>query len=90
MTLKQAKKETKKVKKEIQEAPPEPVNLAVRLSNDFDVLERLYTIIRQNPGNRPLKVTIVSKLHNVVIDSAIHVNSQLIAALEGNEFVDVL
>ncbi|UCM99330.1 DNA polymerase III subunit alpha [Sulfurimonas sp. SWIR-19] len=90
MTLKQAKKETKKVKTEIQEAPPEPINLAVRLSSNFDVLEKLYTIIRQNPGNRPLKVTIVSKLHNVVIDSAIHVNSQLISALEGNEFVDII
>lgn len=90
MTLKEAKKETKKVKKEIQEAPPEPINLAVRFSNNFDVLEKLYAIIRQNPGNRPLKVTIVSRLHNVVIDSAIHVNSQLITALEGNEFVDVI
>jgi DNA polymerase-3 subunit alpha len=90
MTLKQAKKETKKVKTEIQEAPPEPINIAVRLSSDFDVLEKLYSVIRQNPGNRPLKVTIVSKLHNVVIDSAIHVNSQLTAALEGNEYVDII
>jgi len=90
MTLKDAKRETKKVKKEIQEAPPEPVNLAVRLSNDFDVLEKLYSIIRQNPGNRPLKVTIVSKLHNVVIDSSIRVGSSLIGALEGNEFVDII
>lgn len=90
MTLKDAKRETKKVKKEVQEAPPEPINLAVRLSNDFDVLEKLYTLIRQNPGNRPLKVTIVSKLHNVVIDSAIRVGSQIVGALEGNEFVDII
>ncbi len=90
MTLKQATKETKKVKKEVQEAPPEPINLAVRLSSDFDVLENLYSIIRQNPGNRPLKVTIISKLHNVVIDSAIRVGSQIIGALEGNEHVDII
>ena len=90
MTLKDAKRETKKVKKEIQEAPPEPVNLAVRFSNDFDVLERLYATIRQHPGNRPLKITIVSKLHNVVIDSSIRVGSSLLGALEGNEFVDVV
>ena len=90
MTLKQAKKETKKVKTEIREAPPEPLNLAVRLSNDFDVLESLYTLIRQNPGNRPLKITIISKLHNVVIDSAIRVDSKISAALEGNEFVDII
>lgn len=90
MTLKQAKKETKKVKKEVQEAPPEPINLAVRLSNNFDILENLYTMIRQNPGNRPLKITIVSKLHNVVIDSAIRVDSKIITALDGNEFVDII
>ncbi|ADN09057.1 DNA polymerase III subunit alpha [Sulfurimonas autotrophica] len=90
MTLKQAKKETKKVKTEIQEAPPEPINLAVRLSNNFDVLENLYSMIRQNPGNRPLKITIISKLHNVVIDSAIRVDSKIITALDGNEFVDLI
>ena len=90
MTLKEAKKETKKVKKEVQEKPPEPINLAVRLGKETDVLEDLYRIIRQNPGNRPLSVTIVSKLHNVVIDSAIRVDSKLITALDGNEFVDIL
>ena len=90
MTLKQAKKETKKVKTEIQEAPPEPINLAVRLSDNFDVLENLYSMIRQNPGNRPLKITIISKLHNVVIDSAIRVDSKIITALDGNEFVDII
>ena len=90
MTLKEAKKETKKVKKEVQEKPPEPINLAVRLDENSEILEQLYTLIRQNPGNRPLTITIVSKLHNVVIDSAIRVDSKIIAALDGNEHVDIL
>ncbi len=90
MTLKDAKRETKKVKKEVQEKPPEPINLAVRLDNKMDVLENLYSIIRQNPGRRPLKVTIISKLQNVVIESAIRVDSKIIDALEGNEFVDII
>jgi DNA polymerase-3 subunit alpha len=90
MTLKDAKRETKKVKKEVQEKPPEPIHLAVRLCEDTEQLEKLHSLIRQFPGNRPLKVTIVSKLHNVVIDSAIRVNSQLIAALEGDSFVDII
>ncbi|MEO1937659.1 MAG: DNA polymerase III subunit alpha [Sulfurimonas sp.] len=90
MTLKDAKRETKKVKTEIQEHIPEPINLAVRLSRDFDVLENLHTLIRQNPGNRPLRIMIVSKLHNVVIDSAISVSAELVKVLEGNEFVDVV
>lgn len=90
MSLKEAKKECKKVKTEIQETPLEPINLAVRMSEDINVLEALYSLIRQNPGNRELKVTIVSKLHNVVIDSSIRVGTSLITALEGNENVDIL
>jgi DNA polymerase-3 subunit alpha len=90
MPLKDAKKETKKVKKEVQEVPPEPVNLAVRLSSNFDVLEDLHRLIRNNPGNRPLRIVIVSKLHNVVIDSAISVNANLIKELQNNEFVTVV
>ena len=90
MSLREAKKETKKVKKEIQEKPPEPINLAVRLDADVNILEHLYSIIRQNPGNRPLSVTIVSKLHNVVIESAIRVDSKIITVLDGHEAIDIL
>jgi len=90
MTLKEAAKETKKVKKEVREAPPEPLNLSVRLDTNMTVLEELYMLIRQHPGNRPLTVTIVSKLHNVVIDSAIRVDTKIIVALEHNEHVDII
>lgn len=90
MTLKEATKETKKVKKEVQEAPPEPISLSVQLNEDDTILENLYSMIRQNQGNRPLTITIVSKLHNVVIDSAIRVDSKLLVALEGNEAVDII
>ncbi|MBA3025211.1 MAG: DNA polymerase III subunit alpha [Sulfurimonas sp.] len=90
MTLKEAKKETKKVKTEIQEKPQEPLNLAVRLDSNMKVLEDLYVTIRRNPGNRPISVTIISKLHNVVIESAIRVDNKIIAELQGNPFVDIL
>jgi DNA polymerase-3 subunit alpha len=90
MTLKEAKKETKKIKKEVQEAPPEPINLSVRLNNDSDILDKLYAMIRQNPGNRPLTITIVSKLQNVVIDSAIRVDTKILSLLDGNESIDIL
>ena len=90
MTLREAKKETKKVKKEVQEKPPEPINLSVRLDADINILEHLYSVIRQNPGNRPLSVTIVSKLHNVVIESAIRVDSKIIGILDAHEAIDIL
>ncbi len=90
MTLKEAKKECKKVKKEVQEAPPKVLHLAIRLDTNSEILDALYTTIRQNPGNRPLKITIISKLQNVVIDSAIRVGSGIITALDGNKMVDIL
>ncbi|WP_324172873.1 DNA polymerase III subunit alpha [Sulfurimonas sp.] len=90
MTLQDAKKECKKIKTEVREAPPEPISLAVKLDSDTNVLDNLYTLIRLNPGRRPLKLTIISKLQNVVIDSAIRVDTSILMALEGNEAVDIL
>ena len=94
MTLKDAKKETQKTKKEtrevVEEEPQEPINLAIKLDSDVRVLEDLYKIVRQNPGNRELKITIISRLQNVVIESAIRVDSKILSALDGNEDVDIL
>lgn len=90
MTLRDVKKETKKVKKEVREVVLEPINLSIKLDESTTILEELYMLIRQNPGNRELKITIVSKLQNVVIDSAIRVNSKIITALDGNEAVDII
>ena len=84
------KKESKKVKKEVREMPQEPLSIAIRLETDMDVLDELYTLIRQNPGSRPLKIIITAKLQNVVIDSAIHVNNNIVTALENNKYVDIL
>jgi DNA polymerase-3 subunit alpha len=90
LTLKDVKKESKKTKTEIREKPQEPLNLAIRLDTNMKVLEDLYVLVRQNPGSRPLKITILSKLHNVVIDSSIRVDNKILQALEGNESVDVV
>ncbi|MDD3818123.1 MAG: DNA polymerase III subunit alpha, partial [Thiovulaceae bacterium] len=87
MTLKDVKKESKKTKTEIREKPQEPLNLSIRLDDNMRVLEDLYVLVRKNPGSRPLKLTIVAKLQNVVIDSSIRVDNKILLALEGNEFV---
>ncbi|MBL0707883.1 MAG: DNA polymerase III subunit alpha [Sulfurimonas sp.] len=90
MTLRDARKECKKVKKEIRETPPEPICLGVKLDDDTNILDDLYALIRKNPGRRPLKITIMSKLQNVVIESAIRVDTKIIMALEGNKAVDIM
>jgi DNA polymerase-3 subunit alpha len=90
MTLREATKETKKVKKEVREIPQEPLSLSIKLSEEFNILEDLYTIVRQHPGNRELKLTIISKLQNIVIDSGIRVNNDIIKAIDGKESIDIL
>jgi DNA polymerase-3 subunit alpha len=90
MTLKQASKETKKVHKEVREVSQEPIHLAIKLDENTQILDEIYNIVRQNAGNRELKITIISKLQNVVIDSAIRVDSNIIKMLEGNTAVDIL
>ena len=56
----------------------------------MSVVEELYTLIRQNPGNRPLQLSITAKLQNVIIESALKVDNKIITALEGNVDVDIL
>ncbi|MEA3331228.1 MAG: DNA polymerase III subunit alpha [Campylobacterota bacterium] len=90
MTLKESKKECKKVKTEVRELPQEPLSLGIKIESDMKVLEDLYTLIRQNPGSREVKLIITAKLQNVVIDSALRVNNNILNAIEGNEFVDIL
>ncbi len=90
MTLREAAKETKKVKKEVREVLEIPLHLAIRLDEDTKVLDELYTLVRQNQGNRELKLTIISKLQNIVINSGIRVNNNIIKALDGNENVDII
>jgi len=89
MTLKEVGKEAKKVKTKIAEKPPEPLYLHLRMSQDSEQLEALYRLIRQFPGKRPLQLTLVSKLQNIVIDSAIRVDGRVVEELEKLNFVDV-
>ncbi len=90
MTLKEAKKESKKVKTEIEEKPQTPLELVVKLDMGEQVLEELYRLVRQNPGTRELKLRISSKLKDIVIESSIRVSNNILQALEGNEAIDVV
>ena len=89
-TLKEVKKESKKVKTVVAEVPPEPMTLSIHLNKNTEMLEELYRLIRRFPGRRPLKLIIISKLQNVVLESAIRVDSKILEELEKLEYVDVM
>jgi DNA polymerase-3 subunit alpha len=92
MTLAEAKKEAKKVETKIVEnlPPQEPLQLRIRLSDNLETLEKLYTLVRRHPGRREIRLTIVSKLADVVIDSAIRVDNKVIEEISVLEDVDVI
>jgi len=92
MTLNEAKKEAKKVETKIVEnlPPQEPLQLRIRLSDNLEALEKLYTLVRRHPGRREIRLTIVSKLADVVIDSAIRVDNKVIEELSALEDVDII
>ncbi len=90
MSLKDAKKEGKKVKTVMEEKPQSPLELVIKLDMGEKVLEELYRLVQQNRGNRELKIRISSKLKDIVIESSIRVNNNIIKALEGNEMIDIV
>ena len=88
-TLDTVKKEAKKVVTKIVEKPPEILKVRLHMDKSTALLEELYRLVRRYPGNRPLQLNIVSKLQNVVIDSAIRVDSKVVEELEGYDAIDV-
>ena len=90
LTLKDVKKESKKVKTTIMEKPQEPLNISIHLNSATRELEELYTLVRRHPGKRALKLTIVSKLQNVVIESAIRVDNSILEELQKLEYINIL
>jgi len=90
MSLKDAKKESKKVKTHIEEKPLAPLEVALVLQNDLNTLLELYKTIRTNPGNRSVILRIKSKLKDVVIESSLKVTNNIVEQLQAIEGVEVL
>ncbi len=81
-SLKDAKKEKVKIKREQKHttSPEEqpPIILAIDLMPDTKVIEELYSLATKYPGNRPLQLQIRSRLADVVIESNLYVNENLL------------
>ena len=82
--------QSKKVKTTITEKPQEPLNVSIHLNSETKELEELYHLVRRYPGKRALKLTIVSKLQNVVIETAIRVDNAILEELQKLEFINIL
>ncbi|MEA3419059.1 MAG: DNA polymerase III subunit alpha [Campylobacterota bacterium] len=80
-SLKDAKKEKIKVKKEEKHTPePEqpPLILALNLMPDAKIAEELFCLAEKYPGSRPLELHIKSKLADVIIESKMKVSEMML------------
>ena len=80
-SLKDAKKEKIKVKKEEKHTPePEqpPLILALNLMPDAKIAEQLFCLAEKYPGNRPLELHIKSKLADVIVESKMKVSELIL------------
>jgi len=80
-SIKDAKKEKIKVRKEEKHTPePEqpPLILALNLMPDAKIAEELFCLAEKYPGNRPLELHIKSKLADVIVESRIKVSELIV------------
>ena len=81
-SLKDAKKEKIKVKKEEKFIPEEilpTLSLAINLMPDSKVIEELFCLAERHVGKHPLELHIKSKLSDVVIESRMKVSQMIIS-----------
>ncbi len=84
-----AKKEKIDVKKEVFTEVVSPIFVKVEIDSDTKILQELYQLVKEFPGNRPLKLILSSKLQDVVIESNICVNEMIVEKLEGISAIKV-
>ena len=80
--LEGAKKEKTDIKKEVVKVVIEPIFVKIEISSGVETLNKLHKLVKEYPGNRPLKLILSSKLQDVVIESQISVNEMIIQKLE--------
>jgi len=49
----------------------------------------VYRLVRENPGNRPLKLIISSKLQDIVMETYLKVSDEIDAKIKDNKLVKV-
>jgi DNA polymerase-3 subunit alpha len=87
LNLKDAKKE--KIDTKVVEVAQDPKTLIIDFSEDSKILEDVYRLVRENPGNRPLKLIIASKLQDVVLDTYLKVSDEIDEKIKDIDLVKV-
>jgi len=89
INLKDAKKE--KIKNKIVEAPLPPTTIRLELSENYDALEQLYALVRENHGRSEVELVITSKLVDIKMKTYIRIDPSVckeIENIDGIEFIE--
>ena len=87
LNLKDSKKE--KLNTKAIEVKSEPKTLIIDFNKDSSILEDVYRLVRENPGNRPLKLIISSKLQDIVLETYLKVSDEIDEKLRDMKLVKV-
>ena len=82
LELDKAQKEKTQIKKVEKIVPKDPIFVKIEITDDDTILQKLFALLKANPGSRPLTLILSSKLKDVVIQSQISVNETVINELE--------
>ena len=63
------------------------IQIKITLSENKEILDKLYELITKHPGNRPVHIIISSKLQDVIIESSFRVNENIKESL--NEIASI-
>jgi len=88
VNLKDAKKEKEKIKKI--EEPLAPTTIRIELSNNYEVLEKLYALVRQNHGRSSVELVITSKLVDLKMKTHINIDPVIRGEIEKLNGVEVI
>ncbi len=80
--IQSAKTEKVDIKKEIKKEVLVPIFVKIEIDSDIEILHKLYRVVKEFPGNRPLKLILSSKLQDVVMESTLSVSDAIIDKLE--------
>jgi DNA polymerase-3 subunit alpha len=95
-TLEESKKKKNSIKqdepKEIKEEPKPlpPTTVRIELSDEFDVLEELYKLVREHHGRSELQLVINSKLVDVKINTYLKIDPIITKEIEKLEGIEVI
>ncbi len=87
LNLKDAKKE--EIKTNEIEIIADPKTLIIDFTTDSTILEDVYRLVRETPGNRPLKLIISSKLQDIVLETYIKVSDEIDKKIKDMKLVKV-